>query len=79
MGKLFNKLLQRRLEAKCVNEGLININQGSGKKGSRTADHLIIIRFLIDKYVTAGGKKLFACFFDIRKAFDCDLNCFINF
>ena len=71
MGKLFNKLLQKRLEAKCVNEGLININQGSGKKGSRTADHLIIIRFLIDKYVTAGGKKLFACFFDIRKAFDC--------
>ena len=57
MGKLFNKLLQRRLEAKCVNEGLININQGSGKKGSRTADHLIIIRFLINKYVTAGGKK----------------------
>ena len=29
-----------------------------------------MIRFLIDKYVTAGGKKLFACFFDIRRAFD---------
>ena len=71
LGKLFNKLLQKRLEAKCVNEGLINKSQGSGKIGSRTADHLIIIRFLIDKYVTAGGTKLFACFFDIHKAFDC--------
>ena len=75
LGKLFNKLLQKRLEVKCVNEGLINKSQGSGKKCSRTADHLIIIRFLIDKYVTAGGKKLFACFFDIRKAFDCVPRC----
>ena len=39
------------------------------EKGSRTSDHLIIIKFLIDKYVTQGGNKLFACFFDIRKAF----------
>ena len=41
-----------------------------GEKNSRTADHLLIIRFLIDKYVHASGKKLFACFFDIRKAYD---------
>ena len=43
---------------------------GSGKAGSRTADHLVVIRFLVDKYVTVGGKKLFVCFFDIRRAFD---------
>ena len=40
------------------------------KKGSRTDDHLLIIRFLIEKYVTGGKGKLFACFFDIKKAFD---------
>ena len=70
LGKLFNKLLNTRLENKCVREGLINECQGSGKKGSRTADHLLVIRFLIDKYVNGSSKKLFACFFDIRKAYD---------
>ena len=70
LGKLFNKLLQSRLEKKCIKEGLINNSQGSGKRGSRTADHLMIIRFLIDKYVTVGGKKLYSCFFDIRRAYD---------
>ena len=49
---------------------MITNGQGSGRKGSRTSDHLMIIRFLIDKYVNVAGKKLFACFFDLRKAFD---------
>ena len=49
---------------------MINEVQGSGKKGSRTADHLLIVRFLIDKYVKTQGKKLFACFVDLKKAFD---------
>ena len=70
LGKLFNKLLNTRLEKKCVEEKLINDCQGSGKKGSRTADHLLVIRFLIDKYVNGSGKRLFACFFDIHKAYD---------
>ena len=70
LGKLFSKLLQSRLESKCEREQLIDRSQGSGKKGSRTSDHLVVIRFLIDKYVTAGGKMLFAAFFDIRRAFD---------
>ena len=70
LGKLFNKLLHKRLEGKCERENLITNGQGSGRKGSRTSDHLMIIRFLIDKYVNVAGKKLFACFFDLRKAFD---------
>ena len=70
LGKLFNKLLHKRLERKCERERLICPGQGSGRKGSRTSDHLMIIRFLIDKYCNVGGKKLFACFFDLRKAFD---------
>ena len=69
-GKLFNKILQKRLETYCNNEKLISEEQGSGKKGSRTADHLLIVRFLIDKYVKIQGKKLFSCFVDLKKAFD---------
>ena len=43
LGKLFNKILNTRLENKCLTKGLINDCQGSSKKGSRTADHLLII------------------------------------
>ena len=35
----------------CMNRGFISEEQGSSKKGSRTSDHLLIVRFLIDKYV----------------------------
>ena len=69
-GKLFNKILQKRLEKYRNNDKLISEVQGSGKKGSRTADHLLIVRFLIDKYVKIQGKKLFACFVDLKKAYD---------
>ena len=70
LGKLFCKLLQNRLEDLCNKNNFINETQGSGKKGSRTSDHLLIVKFLIDKYVKHQGKQLFACFVDLRKAYD---------
>ena len=70
LGTLFNKLLQKRLEKLCDSKGFISEEQGSGKSGSRTSDHLLIVRFLIDKYARKKGGKLFTCFVDLRKAFD---------
>ena len=70
LGKLFNKLLHKRLENFCESKGFISEEQGSSKTGSRTSDHLLIIRFLIDKYARKKGGKLFTCFVDLRKAFD---------
>ena len=49
---------------------LINDLQGSGKAGSRTCDHLLVVRCLFDKYVKQQGKCLYTCFVDLRKAFD---------
>ena len=69
-GKLFNKMLQKRLEKLSQTKSLISATQGSGKKGSRTADHLMVVRFLVDKYVKKMGGKLFTCFVDLHKAFD---------
>ena len=63
-------MLQKRLEKLCNEKKLIDETQGSGKAGSRTSDHLLIIKFLIDKYVKQKGKQLFACFVDLRKAYD---------
>ena len=70
LGKLFNKILQRRLEKHCTQNNIINDIQGSGKANSRTSDHHLILRFLIDKYVKKQGKKMFACFVDLQKAYD---------
>ena len=68
--KLFSKLLNKRLEVKVSSENLVSEQQGSVKCGSRTADHLLVVKFLIDKYVNLKGGKLFACFVHLRKCFD---------
>ena len=69
-GKLFNAILKNRLQAFCDSNLIIKPEQISGKKGARTADHMTVIRFLIEKYALKGEKRLYACFFDLRKAFD---------
>ena len=37
---------------------------------NRTADHVLTLRTLIDKYVNCHHEKVYACFVDFRKAFD---------
>ena len=68
MYKLFSKLLNQRLQVKVEVDNLVGEQQGSGKKGSRTADHLLVVKFIIDKYVNIQGGKLFACFVDLKNA-----------
>ena len=51
VGKLFNKILRSRLETYCEENKLISRPQLGGRAGARTADHLFVIKFLIDKYV----------------------------
>ena len=70
LGKLFNQLLLLRLEQYCATNKIMNKCQISGSKGARTADHLMVVRFLIDKYVKLGKNKLFCCFVDLKRAFD---------
>ena len=70
LGKLFNQLLLGRLDKFCVKNKIVGNSQLSGAKGSRTADHLLVVRFLIDKYVKPGKGKLYTCFVDLKKAYD---------
>ena len=63
-------MLQKRLDKLCKSKNLISDAQGSGKTGSRTSDHLMIVKFLTDKYVKQQGKNLYTCFVDLGKAFD---------
>ena len=64
IGKLFNTLLRQKLETFCDKNSLINKYQGSGKKQSRTADHLMVLRFIVDHFVKGASKKVYACFYD---------------
>ena len=70
-GKLYIKILKNRLQNFLDENNFISRNQGSGKKMSRTSDHLMVIQFLIDKIVKGEKKKLYACFVDVKKAYDC--------
>jgi hypothetical protein len=55
-GKLFNKILQRRLEKFCKSKNLISDLKGSGKSGSRTSDHLLVVRCLLTNSGVATSK-----------------------
>ena len=48
----------------------MRLEQIGFKKKSRPADHLFVLKSLIDSYHNAG-KKVYACFVDFQKAFDC--------
>ena len=63
-------LLQNRIQSYFNTYNLIDSNQIGFKSGHRTADHLLTLKAGVKKYVTIGKKKLFACFIDLKKAFD---------
>ena len=69
-GKLFNTILKTKLQLFCDTNRLLSPEQISGRKSSRSADRLTVARFFIEKYALNGKKKLYACFFDLKKAFD---------
>ena len=70
LGKLFSTILLNRLidfrKAHCDDP----INQLGFCKNAQTNDHILTLKTIIDKYRKRLKKKLFACFVDLRKAFD---------
>ena len=44
-------------------------NEIGFRKGFRTADHVLTLKTLMDKYLSEN-KKLYFCFVDFRKAYD---------
>ena len=70
IGKVFNTILNNRLDRFLADKNFINECQIGFTKKARTADHMFILKSLIDKYCSKPGGKLYACFVDFRKAFD---------
>ena len=68
---LFLTILQWRLCTFAENDNLIPNNQISPKKGSRTADHILTLKNIIDKYLLKPQRQyLYACFVDFKAVFN---------
>ena len=59
MGKLFNKIIYKRLLNYINENNLISKNQIGFKVKSRTADHIFTLKTITDRY-KQNGKKVFA-------------------
>lgn len=70
IGKLFNQILNTRLTAFLEKRNLINKEQIGFTKGCRTTDHMFVLNTIIQKYVKNDSKPLYACFVDLKRAFD---------
>ena len=70
LGKLFNSVINTRLDNYLIGKNIIHDVQIGYKKGSRTTDHIFVLKTLADKITKLEKGKLFTCFVDFRKAFD---------
>ena len=69
LSKVFLGVLHNRLLEFVDKHKLIPNCQIGYKHGSRTSDHILTLKNLIDKYIPKG-KYMFACFVDYKSAFD---------
>ena len=69
--KLFSFILLNRLNRYIEEKEIISANQIGFMKGSRTSDHIFLIKTIVEKVVKKGHKKnLFCAFIDFKKAYD---------
>ena len=69
-GKLFSLILLQRLEDWIKKYHPISINQIGFREGHRTADHIFVLKTVINKIVKIEKRKLYVAFIDFRKAYD---------
>ena len=70
LGKLFCSILNQRLLKHVNSCNILHNSQIGFLPNHRTADHVLTIRTLVDKYVHNHDEKIYACFVDFKKAFD---------
>ena len=69
LGKLFSLVMNKRLSNKIEGKNLFTEYQSGFRSDYRTTDNIYIMTTLIRAY-RAQKKKIFACFIDLKKAFD---------
>ena len=69
MGKLFTRIINKRIDTWAESEIVLTESQFGFRKGKSTTDCLFILHGLIE-ILLARGNKLFCCFVDYEKAYD---------
>ena len=69
LGKVFSSILNTRISDFIENNNLISNLQIGFLKGHRTADHLLLLKGIVDSY-KRKGKHVYSCFLDFASAFD---------
>ena len=67
--EIFTLIMNERLNEYLQKNNIINKCQIGFRKKFRTADHLLVLKTLVD-YYKSKRKPIFACFIDFRKAYD---------
>lgn len=70
MGKLFSSILLKRLIAFRGSVCPDTTNQLGFCKNGQTSDHLLALKTVLDKYLKKKRVRVYACFVDMKKAFD---------
>ena len=70
LAKLFTSILNERLYKFIYDKGILPKEQIGFKQNSRTSDHILTLKSIIDKFIKKSGGHLYACFVDFSKAFD---------
>ena len=66
--KIFNAILNNRL---CdIIETKLSKTQFGFRENHRTSDSIFVLKSLLNKYIKKDKKKIYACFIDLKKAFD---------
>ena len=69
--KLLTAILNKRLGVFCKENNILSIRQLGFVSGNRTSDAHFVLHNLIKDYCHDKGKRLYSCFVDFSKAFDC--------
>ena len=71
LAKFFYSIMNKRLLAYSIKKCILHPSQLGFLPGNRTSDAHMILYNLISKYCHKNDKKIFGCFVDFSKAFDC--------
>ena len=71
INKLFSAILNKRLADFVKNNNILSEAQLGFIPGNRTSDAHFLIHNLIQQYCHKDSKRLYSCFIDFKKAFDC--------
>ena len=71
LGKSFSHILNKRITAWSDQNNLIDESQGGFRAGYSTIDNIFVLHTIVQKYLLKRSGKVYVCFVDFQKAFDC--------